>query len=149
MMACFSAAVGAFLVGLTLTGQTADRARKVLGPLRDLFGAIFFLAIGLSVDPKELLPTLPVAIALAVVTAATKVATGMFAARRDGAARRGQLRAGTALIARGEFSLIIVGLVGTSIPAVAAVATSYVFVMAIAGPVLSRYTGGRLPAKAS
>ena len=137
-----SAAVGAFLVGLTLTGETADRARQVLGPLRDLFAAIFFLAIGLSVDPHELLPMLPVALALAAVTAATKVATGILAARRDGVARRGQLRAGTALIARGEFSLIIIGLVGTSIPAVAALATSYVFVMATVGPVLARYTGG-------
>ncbi|BBX74560.1 cation:proton antiporter [Mycobacterium shinjukuense] len=143
-----SAAVGAFLVGLTLTGETADRARKVLGPLRDLFAAIFFLAIGLSVDPQELLPMLPVAIALAVVTAATKVLTGMFAANRDGVARRGQLRAGAALIARGEFSLIIVGLVGTSVPTVAALATSYVFTMAIVGPVLSRFTGGAVPAGA-
>lgn len=141
-----SAAVGAFLVGLTLTGETADRARKVLGPLRDLFGAVFFLAIGLSVDPRELLPMLPVAVALAVVTAATKILTGMLAARRDGVARRGQLRAGTALIARGEFSLIIIGFVGTSIPELAALATSYVFIMAIVGPVLSRYIGGRPPA---
>lgn len=141
-----SAAVGAFLVGLTLTGQTADRARKVLGPLRDLFGAVFFLAIGLSVDPKDLLPMLPVAVGLALVTAATKVITGMVAARRDGVARRGQLRAGTALIARGEFSLIIIGLVGTSIPVVAALATSYVFIMAIMGPVVSRYIAGRPPA---
>lgn len=140
-----SAAVGAFLVGLTLTGETADRARKVLGPLRDLFGAVFFLAIGLSVDPKELLPMLPVAVGLGAVTAATKVLTGMLAARRDGVARRGQLRAGTALIARGEFSLIIIGLVGTSIPEVAALATSYVFIMAILGPVSSRYIGGRPP----
>lgn len=141
-----SAAVGAFLVGLTLTGETADRARQVLGPLRDLFGAIFFLAIGLTVDPRELLPMLPVAIALAIITSATKVLTGMFAARRDAVARRGQVRAGAALVARGEFSLIIIGLVATSIPAVAALATSYVFIMAIAGPVLTRYTGGRVPA---
>lgn len=140
-----SAAVGAFLVGLTLTGDTADRARKVLGPLRDLFAATFFLGIGLSVDPQRLLPMLPTALALALVTAATKVLTGMVAARRDGVARRGQLRAGTALIARGEFSLVIIGLVGASIPAVAALATSYVFVMAIAGPVLARFIGGPLP----
>jgi monovalent cation:H+ antiporter-2, CPA2 family len=140
-----SAAVGAFLVGLTLTGETADRARKVLGPLRDLFAAIFFLGIGLSVDPKQLLPVLPVAVALAAVTAVTKLATGVFAARRDGVARRGQLRAGTALIARGEFSLIIIGLVGSSIAGVAALATSYVFVMAIVGPVVARFTGGPLP----
>jgi monovalent cation:H+ antiporter-2, CPA2 family len=57
-------------------------------------------------------------------------------------ARRGQLRAGTALIARGEFSLIIIGLVGTSLHGVAALATSYVFVMAIVGPVLARFAGG-------
>ncbi|KZS61823.1 cation:proton antiporter [Mycobacterium ostraviense] len=143
-----SAAVGAFLVGLTLTGETADRARRVLGPLRDLFAAIFFLAIGLSVGPKELLPMLPVAVVLAALTAATKVLTGMYAARRDGVARRGQLRAGTALIARGEFSLIIIGLVGASIPTVAALATSYVFIMAIVGPVVARYTGGPLPSAA-
>ncbi len=47
-----------------------------------------------------------------------------------------------ALIARGEFSLIIIGLVGASISTVAALATSYVFVMAIAGPVLARLAGG-------
>ena len=137
-----SAAVGAFLVGLTLVGESADRARTVLSPLRDLFAAIFFLAIGFSVDPADLVPLLPVALALAAVTALTKVLTGQFAARRDGVGRPGQLRAGTALIARGEFSLVIIGLVGTSIEAVAAIATPYVFILAIVGPVLTRFTGG-------
>ena len=138
-----SAAVGAFLVGLTLTGETAERARKLLGPLRDLFAAIFFVAVGLPVNPAQLLPELPIALILAAVTAATKVATGVFAARREGVARRGQLRAGTTLIARGEFSLIIIGLVGTSITGVSALATSYVFVLAIVGPVVTRFTGGQ------
>ncbi|MFV0494036.1 cation:proton antiporter [Mycobacterium sp.] len=142
-----SAAVGAFLVGLTLTGEAATRARRVLAPLRDLFSAIFFLAIGLSVDPKQLLPMLPVAVALAVATGATKLLTGIFAARRDGVGWRGQRRAGTALIARGEFSLIIIGLVGASIPGMSALAMSYVFMMAILGPVLSRYADGPVPAK--
>jgi monovalent cation:H+ antiporter-2, CPA2 family len=141
-----SAAVGAFLVGLTLTGETAERARKLLGPLRDLFAAIFFVAVGLPVNPAQLLPELPIALILAAVTAATKVATGVFAARREGVARRGQLRAGTTLMARGEFSLIIIGLVGTSITGVAALATSYVFVLAIVGPVVTRFTGGVRPA---
>ncbi len=138
-----SAAVGAFLVGLTLTGETAERARAVLTPLRDLFAAIFFLAIGYSVDPADLGPMLPTALAIAAVTALTKVATGRFAARRDGVGSAGQLRAGTALIARGEFSLVIIGLVGTSIPQVSTVATPYVFVLAILGPVLTRFTGRR------
>jgi CPA2 family monovalent cation:H+ antiporter-2 len=134
-----SAAVGAFLVGLTLTGETAERARAVLTPLRDLFAAVFFLAIGLSVDPKDLVPMLPVAVLLAAVTAVTKVATGVYAARRDGVARPGQLRAGTALIARGEFSLVIIGLAGTSVAAIGSLATPYVFVLAIVGPLLARF----------
>jgi CPA2 family monovalent cation:H+ antiporter-2 len=138
-----SAAVGAFLVGLTLTGDAADRARIVLSPLRDLFAAIFFLAIGFSVNPAELVPMLPAALALAAVTALTKVLTGRFAARRDGVAGPGQLRAGTALIARGEFSLVIIGLVAMSIPQLGAVATPYVFILAIVGPVLTRFSGGR------
>lgn len=142
-----SAAVGAFLVGLTLTGEAAERARIVLTPLRDLFAAIFFLAIGVSVDPAALLPMLPVAFALAAVTAVTKVLTGQFAARRDGVARPGQLRAGTALIARGEFSLVIIGLVGASVVGLEAVATPYVFILAMVGPVLARLAGGRAPAR--
>ncbi|KUH93244.1 cation:proton antiporter [Mycobacterium sp. IS-3022] len=136
-----SAAVGAFVVGLALTGESAERARVVLSPLRDLFAAIFFLAIGYSVDPADLMPMLPAALAIAVVTALTKVLTGQFAARRDGVARPGRLRAGTALIARGEFSLVIIGLVGASIPQVSAVATPYVFVLALVGPVLTRFSG--------
>ncbi len=140
-----SAAVGAFLVGLTLTGETAHRARQVLTPLRDLFAAVFFLAIGLLVDPAELVPMLPAALVLALVTAGTKVWTGQFAARREGVGRPGQLRAGTALIARGEFSLVIIGLVGMSSAAVGAVATPYVFILAILGPLLARFSGGGVP----
>jgi CPA2 family monovalent cation:H+ antiporter-2 len=142
-----SAAVGAFLVGLTLTGEAAERARTVLTPLRDLFAAIFCLAIGVSVDPVTLLPMLPIALALAVVTSVTKVLTGQFAARRDGVARPGQMRAGTALIVRGEFSLVIIGLAGASVEGLKAVATPYVFILAMVGPVLARFAGGRVPAR--
>ncbi|TFV57380.1 cation:proton antiporter [Mycobacterium sp. PS03-16] len=139
-----SAAVGAFLVGLTLTGEAADRARTVLSPLRDLFAAIFFLAIGVAVHPADLLPMLPAALALAVVTSGTKVITGQYAARREGVGRPGQLRAGTALIARGEFSLVIIGLVGATVEGLEAVATPYVFILAMIGPVLARFSGARV-----
>lgn len=138
-----SAAVGAFLVGLTLTGEAADRARAVLTPLRDLFAALFFLAIGLSIGLDELLPLLPAASVLAVVTAVTKVATGRYAASREGVGKRGRLRAGTALIARGEFSIVIVGLVGTQHDKLAPLVTAYVLLLAIAGPFVTRLAGAR------
>jgi CPA2 family monovalent cation:H+ antiporter-2 len=143
-----SAAVGAFLVGLTLTGETAARSRAVLSPLRDLFAAVFFLAIGLSVAPDELLPLLPAALALAAVTTATKLVTGQYAAARDQVGRRGRLRAGTALIARGEFSVVIIGLAGTMHDSLAPLVTAYVFILAVTGPILTRFAGARAAGEA-
>nr|WP_275405576.1 cation:proton antiporter [Streptomyces rochei] len=133
-----SAAVGAFLVGLTLTGAAAERARTVLGPLRDLFAAVFFLALGMSAVPGHLLPALPAAAVLALITAITKVATGWHAAGREGAGRRGRLRAGTALVARGEFSVVVIGLAATAQDRLAALVTCYVILLAVCGPVLTR-----------
>jgi monovalent cation:H+ antiporter-2, CPA2 family len=133
-----SAAVGAFLVGLTLTGEVAERIREVLTPLRDLFAAIFFLAVGLTVDATNLPPILPVAVALAVVTALTKLATGWYAASREGVGPRGRWRAGTVLTPRGEFSLVIIGLVGTQHHELADLVAGYVVVLAVAGPLLAR-----------
>jgi CPA2 family monovalent cation:H+ antiporter-2 len=140
-----SAAIGAFLVGLSLTGEITDRAREVLSPLRDLFAAAFFLAIGLSINPADLPPVLPAAMALAVVTAVTKVVTGAYAASRDGIDRRGQLRAGTALIARGEFSIVVVGLVGAvADPRLGALVAAYVLILATAGPILTRFADSQV-----
>lgn len=135
-----SAAVGAFLVGLALPATFADRARAILRPLRDLFAATFFVAFGLSTDPSEILPTLPAALLLAAVTTATKVGTGWYAARRDGVALFGRLRAGTVLVARGEFSIVIAGLaVAAGIPELGPVATGYVLLLAVIGPLITRF----------
>ncbi|MHA7209892.1 cation:proton antiporter [Arthrobacter sp. MDT1-65] len=136
-----SAAVGAFLLGIAISGATAENAARILEPLRDLFAAIFFVVFGLNTDPASIPPVLGVALMLAVVTSATKIATGWWAARRQGIGRMGRARAGTALVARGEFSIVIAGLAVTSgavIPDLAALATTYVLLMAVLGPVLAR-----------
>lgn len=140
-----SAAVGAFLVGLALTGESAERARVVLNPLRDLFAAAFFLAIGLSVDVGDLLPLLPAAFALAVVSGATKVATGWYAASLDGVSRKGRIRAGTALIARGEFSIVIISLAAGADADLQAFVTAYVLIVAVLGPIITRYASPTPP----
>jgi CPA2 family monovalent cation:H+ antiporter-2 len=133
-----SAAVGAFLVGLALSGEVAEKTRAVLGPLRDFFAATFFLAIGLSVEPMALVPVLPAAALLAVVSIGAKIMTGWYAAWRDQVGRRGRARAGTALIAHGEFSIVIVGLVGTESSILGPLVVAYVFILAIVGPLLAR-----------
>lgn len=135
-----SSAVGAFLVGIAISGPVAEHAARLLTPLRDLFASVFFLFFGLSTDPADLLPMLGPAIVLAVVTMATKVATGYRAARRAGIAEAGRWRAGFALTPRGEFSIVIAGLaVAAGVnPALAALATAYVLITIVVGPVLAR-----------
>ncbi|WP_330229655.1 cation:proton antiporter [Nocardia sp. NBC_00508] len=136
-----SAAVGAFLLGIAISGSTAHEAAKLLEPLRDLFAAIFFVAFGLNTDPRAIPPVLGWVIALAVVTLVTKVATGWWAAARQGIRRMGRARAGAALVARGEFSIVIAGLAvssGAMDGQLTALASTYVLLMAVLGPITAR-----------
>jgi monovalent cation:H+ antiporter-2, CPA2 family len=136
-----SAAVGAFLLGIAISGSTAENATKLLEPLRDLFAAVFFVVFGLNTDPRMIPPVLGWAVLLAVVTTLTKLATGWWAAARVGVGALGRARAGAALVARGEFSIVIaglaVGVAGVS-DELSALATAYVLLMAVLGPVAAR-----------
>ena len=138
-----SAAVGAFLVGIGVSGEAAHRAKGLLSPLRDLFAAVFFVFFGLSIDPRELPSVAWIVLALAVVTGATKFASGWWAARDAGIGARGRRRAGAALVARGEFSIVIAGL-GVSAgvaDGLGAIAAGYILLMATAGPIVARLAG--------
>ncbi|MBW4717434.1 cation:proton antiporter [Saccharothrix obliqua] len=136
-----SAAVGAFLLGIAISGSTAENATRMLEPLRDLFAAMFFVVFGLNTDPRSIPPVLGLAVALAAVTTLTKVATGWWAAQRQGIGKLGRARAGAALVARGEFSIVIASLTvasGAVAGEMAALATAYVLLMAVLGPVAAR-----------
>lgn len=135
-----SSAVGAFLVGIALSGPLAERAHNLVGPLRDLFAAQFFFFFGLQIDPATLPPVLLLAVGLGFVTALTKVLTGWWAARRSAVDRKAQWRAGAALVARGEFSIVIAGLgvqAGVE-PRLGALSAAYVLFLAVLGPILAR-----------
>ncbi|SOC53653.1 potassium/proton antiporter membrane subunit, CPA2 family [Blastococcus aggregatus] len=146
-LANVSATVGAFLVGVALSGPIARSTAELLRPLRDLFAAVFFVFFGLQIQPTRLIDVLPVAVALAVITAGTKVATGWWAASRAGVGRGGRLRAGVALIPRGEFSIVIAGLTTAAAastdafrldPSFGALVACYVLLLAVLGPVALR-----------
>ena len=138
-----SAAVAALLFGMMLAGPAAKGARDVIAPLRDMFAALFFVFVGLSVDPARLMPVLAGAFLLAIVGALTKFATGWFGARHFGVARTGAKRAGAVLIARGEFSIVIAGLATSAgvDPDLEAFAVAYVLLLAIAGPIAAKLAG--------
>lgn len=135
-----SSAVGAFLVGIALSGSLAQRAHHLISPLRDLFAATFFFFFGLQIDPSTLPPVMLVAVALGLVTTLTKLLTGWWATRRAGIDRGGQLLAGTVLAARGEFSVVIAGL-GVSAglnSQIGSLATAYILFLVVLSPILAR-----------
>jgi monovalent cation:H+ antiporter-2, CPA2 family len=133
-----SSAIGAFLVGVALSGPIAQQSQRLLAPLRDLFAATFFFFFGLEIDPATLPSVALPALALGVVTALTKALTGYWAARRAGIDRRGRLLAGLALVPRGEFSIVIAGL-GTALePQLGPLSAAYVLFLAVLGPLLAR-----------
>ncbi len=141
-----SAAVGAFLVGLSLSGPVQARAAHLVGPLRDLFAAVFFVFFSFQIKPGDLLGALLPGAALAAVAAGGKLLTGWVAAGRAGAGRAGRLRAGQVLIARGEFSIVIASL-GADLadgPRLGAVAAAFVLLTAVGGPIAARL-GDRPP----
>jgi CPA2 family monovalent cation:H+ antiporter-2 len=133
-----SAAVGAFLIGIALSGRVAEGAQELLSPLRDLFAAVFFVFFGLRTDPSAIPPVLLVAAILALVTAITKIATGWWAARRAGIGRLGRVRAGTVIVARGEFNIVVAGLAAGVAPGLGPLAAAYVLIMAVVGPIIAR-----------
>lgn len=141
----FSSAVAAFLVGLILTGELATQVRLRLSPLRDLFAAIFFLFFGLSVDPRDILAVLPLAIALSILGIAGKMFVGWNIARdmSDGSAWK---RAGAFLVPRGEFSMVIAGLAATTSFGLQlqALTLTYVLFTALAASLLLRVFRSKL-----
>lgn len=140
-----SAAVGAFLVGLALSGPIQHRAASLVEPLGNVFAAIFFFVFGLGIDATSLPSVLLPAVGLAVVTAVTKAWVGWWAAGRAGIGTHGRWRAATTLIVRGEFSIVIAGLgVAARVESrLGPLAAAYVLVLAVVGSLLVRVA--RLP----
>ncbi|MFH8752391.1 cation:proton antiporter [Streptomyces rimosus] len=130
-------AIGAFMVGLML-GSTSSgkRIMELVHPLRDAFGAIFFFVFGLSIDPGDLPSVVwPVLIAVAL-TLVMNVVAGLVAARIYGFGPGPAANIATALLARGEFALILAtmaagaGLDERLAPFIA----GYVLILAVLGP---------------
>ncbi|MFI1221394.1 MULTISPECIES: cation:proton antiporter [unclassified Streptomyces] len=101
-------AIGAFMVGLMLgSTSSGDRILKLVHPLRDAFGAIFFFAFGLSIDPGDLPSVLWPVLAAVALTLAMNIAAGLAAAKVYSFGAQATANIATTLVARGEFALIL------------------------------------------
>ena len=150
-----SEAIGALMAGVVLseTSVRAEIEERFLG-FRDVFAALFFFVFGLSID-VEALGSVGWLIALAVVlSVAGKLAGTYAAAQVGGFTRRQSLNAGTALVAHGEFTVILAQVAATNeaIPAadrrdLVAFSGLYVLASALVGVLLmkeSKRLGRRL-----
>ena len=136
-----SYAIGAFLLGIAISGQVAERAREMLVPLRDAFAALFFVYFGITVNPSSLIDVAIPAMALAAAGAATKMGTGWWAARRAGLAKKGSLRTSLMLIPRGEFSIVLAGIgVANGLDNdLGPMVVAYVLILAVGGSIAIRF----------
>jgi monovalent cation:H+ antiporter-2, CPA2 family len=141
-----SEAIGALMAGVILaeTSVRAEIEERFLG-LRDLFAALFFFVFGLTVDIAAL-GTVGWLVAVAVVVSvAGKLAAGFGAGRVGGFSRRQSLNVGAALVAHGEFTIIIAQLASENeaidpadVADLTAFAGLYVLATAIVGVVLMK-----------
>lgn len=136
-------AIGAFLAGLLL-GATGMRRKieHVAIPLRDVFGAFFFIGFGLSLDVTSFGPVLWPVIFAVVMTVVLNLVAGQIVARLQGLGFRAGLNAGAILLNRGEFALILAAIAAAAglDQRVVAFGGLYVLIMALLGPVLTRFS---------
>jgi CPA2 family monovalent cation:H+ antiporter-2 len=104
----YSVALGAFLIGAVIAeSRQIHRIEALIAPVRDMFSAIFFVTIGMLIDPKMLVEyAWPIAI-LSLVVIVGKVATCSFGVFVGGKDLRTSLCVGMGLAQIGEFSFII------------------------------------------
>jgi CPA2 family monovalent cation:H+ antiporter-2 len=107
----FSIALGAFLAGsLIRESGLGHQVAALIHPVRDMFGAIFFVAVGMLIEPATLLPNWPAVVLLTAVVIGGKLAGVSLGALLAGHDLRTSLRAGMSMAQIGEFSFLIAGL---------------------------------------
>ena len=107
----FSSAFGAFIMGSILAETVeAERIEKLVEPVKNLFGAIFFVSVGMLVDPKILVDyALPI-IALVLTILLGQCVFGTISFMLGGESLKSAMRCGFSMAQIGEFSFIIASL---------------------------------------
>jgi len=107
----YSVALGAFLIGAVIAeARQLHKIEELVAPLRDMFSAIFFVTIGMLIDPKMVWHYLGPIFFLSLLVIAGKVLTCSFGTFVGGRDLRTSLSVGMGLAQIGEFSFIIAGL---------------------------------------
>lgn len=104
----FSAALGAFVMGSILAGTIeAERIERLISPVKDLFGAVFFISVGMMVNPEVMTKHWSVIALLAIVVIVGMIVFGTFGMLATGQPLKLAMESGFSLTQIGEFSFII------------------------------------------
>jgi len=107
----FSSAFGAFIMGSILAETIeAEKIIKIVEPVKNLFGAIFFVSVGMLVDPKILIDYAFPIFALVMTILVGQAVFGTFAFMLGGESLKSAMRCGFSMAQIGEFSFIIASL---------------------------------------
>lgn len=110
-LAGYSVALGAFLAGsLVAESGRGEAIEHLIRPVRDVFAAIFFVSVGLLIDPALVLEHWGAVVVLTIVVIVGKIVGVTVGAFLTGSSTRTAIQAGMSLAQIGEFSFIIAGL---------------------------------------
>ncbi|MFD9737959.1 cation:proton antiporter [Umezawaea sp. NPDC059074] len=132
-----SDAIGAFMVGMVLGGSTVGpRVHRLVLPLRDAFGALFFFIFGLSIDPRSIGTVVVPVLAAVALTIVLNLGAGAFAAKLHAFDRQEAVNVGLTVLTRGEFSLVLAAMAVSAglDDRVAPFVAGYVLLLAVVGP---------------
>lgn len=132
----FSAALGAFIMGSILAETTqAERIEHLIKSVKDLFGAIFFVSVGMMIDPKVLIEYAGPVLIVTLLTIVGKFLATAIGALLSGQSLKHSVQAGMSLAQIGEFSFIIASL-GLSLK----VTSAFLYPIAVAASAVTTFT---------
>lgn len=132
----FSSALGAFIMGSILAGTAqAESIEKVIAPVKDLFGAVFFVSVGMLVEPAMLAQYIVPIVFLTVVVIVGQIFYGTLGFLVSGQNLKIALQSSFSLAQIGEFAFIIASL-GLSM----GVTSSFLYPVAVAVSVVTTFT---------
>lgn len=107
----YSTALGAFIMGSIMAETTlVHRIENLIRPIRDIFAAVFFISVGMLIDPKVIIDNWSIVILLSLVTIFGKIITTSLGAFLTGQSLNTSVRVGFGMAQVGEFSFIIAAL---------------------------------------
>lgn len=132
----YSVALGAFVMGAILGESGAvHQIERLLQPIRDVFGAIFFVSIGMLLNPHDLQVHWKMVFLATALTIGGKLVSTYIGARLTGQSHANSFKAGMSLAQIGEFSFIIAGL-GIDL----GVMSKFLYPVAVAASVITTFT---------